>query len=68
MCIAQLIQKGLEQLKEYQIIPAECGLIGGIAGAVLSECLTCKVRALSLLKEVSVNLPDPGAGLSISEH
>ncbi len=51
MCIAQLIQKGLEQLKEYQITPAESGLIGGIAGAVLSECLTSKVRALSLLKE-----------------
>ncbi len=57
--------KRIEELKAYQISSAESAMIGGIAGAVLSECLTRKMPALSLLTEVSVNLPDPGAVLSL---
>jgi uncharacterized protein len=55
----------MKQLQSQQIVSAESAMISGIAGALLSESLTRKVPALSLLTEVSENLPDPGAVLSL---
>ncbi len=57
-------EKRIQELKKFDIASAESALIGGIAGSILSECLTRKVPAMSLLTEVSVSIPDPAAVLT----
>ena len=52
-------------LKSKGIPPMESALISGVGGSILNQCLTRRVTGLSLLTPVSVQLPDPGAALTI---
>lgn len=54
-----------EFLKSKGISPMESALISGVGGSILNQCLTRRVTGLSLLTPVSVQLPDPGAALTI---
>ncbi len=45
--------------------PMESALISGVGGSILNQCLSRKVSGLSFLVEASLDLPDPGAVLSI---
>ena len=52
-------------LKTKGISPMESALISGVGGSILNQCLTRRLTGLSLLTPVSLDLPDPGAALSI---
>lgn len=52
-------------LKSKGIAPMESALISGVGGSILNQCLTHQLTGLSLLSPVSVELPDPGAALTI---
>lgn len=52
-------------LKAKGISPMESALISGVGGSILNQCLTRRMTGLSLLTPVSLELPDPGAALSI---
>lgn len=52
-------------LKDKGIVPMESALISGMGGSILNQCLTRRITGLSLLTPVSLELPDPGAALSI---
>jgi uncharacterized protein len=54
-----------ESLKAKGISPMESALISGVGGSILNQCLTRRMTGLSLLTPVSLELPDPGAALSI---
>ncbi len=46
---------------------AGSAIISGMGGALINECIGKKIAALSLMTETSVDIPDPGAVLSIVE-
>jgi uncharacterized protein len=52
-----LISKGIK--------PMESALISGVGGSILNQCLSRKIPSLSLMTLASVDLPDPGAALTI---
>jgi uncharacterized protein len=52
-----LISKGIK--------PLESALISGVGGSILNQCLSRKIPGLSLMTLTSVDLPDPGAALTI---
>ncbi|MGA2876940.1 MAG: PAC2 family protein [Nitrososphaerales archaeon] len=52
-----LISKGIK--------PMESALIGGVGGSILNQCLSRRIPSLSLMTLASVDLPDPGAALTI---
>lgn len=57
------------QLREANIAPAEgLGLIGGITGALVSECYHADVPAAVLVVKANPYLPDPAASRSVIEN
>ncbi len=62
-CIAN--QKKIEQFTQNGIEAAHSALITGMGGALLNECLARKVPGTSLITPASINIPDPGAVLSL---
>ncbi|HVB11538.1 MAG TPA: proteasome assembly chaperone family protein [Nitrososphaerales archaeon] len=54
-----------EFLLKKGIKPMESALISGVGGSILNQCLTRKVTGLSLMTVASVDMPDPGAALTI---
>ncbi len=56
-----------KELSSDGIKMAESALISGMGGCLLNECLTRRVEGLSLLTQASVELPDPGAVLTLIE-
>ena len=54
-----------KELETHGLDKVRSALIGGVGGSVLNECLSRGVEGLSLITQVSVNLPDPGAVLSL---
>lgn len=52
-------------LRSKGIVPMESALISGVGGSLLNQCLTRKMTGLSILTKASVDLPDPGAALTI---
>jgi uncharacterized protein len=59
--------KRSSELKTQGVRLAESALITGMGGSILNECLSRRVEGISLLTQVSVELPDPGAILTIIE-
>lgn len=62
-CIAD--ESKLVQYTEHGIEAAHSALITGMGGAILNECLARKIHGTSLITPASVNIPDPGAVLSL---
>ncbi len=54
-----------EQLKTFGVANAESALITGMGGSLLSECLSRRIAAISLITLASVSVPDPGAVLTV---
>lgn len=54
-----------DDMKKRGIGLAQSAMIGGVGGAILSECLSRRVSGVSLLTQASINLPDPGASLTL---
>jgi uncharacterized protein len=52
-------------LQSKGIVPMESALISGVGGSILNQCLSRKMTGLSILTKASVDLPDPGAALTI---
>lgn len=52
-------------LRSRGISPMESALISGVGGSILNQCLSRRITGLSLLTPVSIQLPDPGAALTI---
>jgi uncharacterized protein len=44
---------------------AQSALITGMGGSILNECLSRRIEGISLLTQASVDLPDPGAVLTL---
>jgi uncharacterized protein len=63
VCVAD--QAKFNQLKAHGVSMAQMALIGGVGGGILNETLTRKMTGLSLLTQISVDLPDPGATLAL---
>lgn len=55
----------VEALKKKGVGSAQSAMIGGVGGSILSECLSRRLEGVSLLTQASVNLPDPGASLTL---
>lgn len=62
-CIAN--EQKIEQFTKNGIEAAHSALITGMGGAMLNECLARKVSGTSLITPASINIPDPGAVLSL---
>ncbi len=54
-----------EDMKRHGLGLAQSAMIGGVGGAILSECLSRRVSGISLLTQASINFPDPGASLTL---
>ncbi len=57
----------LKALSGTGVESAGSAIISGMGGALINECIGKKIAALSLMTETSVDIPDPGAVLSIVE-
>jgi len=57
----------LDKFKKAGIQPADSAIIAGMGGGILNECLVRKITGLSFITPTSVDIPDPGAVLSIIE-
>jgi uncharacterized protein len=55
----------LRNLEKYEIPKVQKGLVAGIAGALLNECLIRKLEGYCLLVPALVNSPDPEAAASM---
>jgi uncharacterized protein len=54
-----------EILQSKGLSPLESALLSGVGGSILNQCLSRKVTGLSILTTTSVDIPDPGAALTI---
>ncbi|MDH2901843.1 MAG: proteasome assembly chaperone family protein [archaeon] len=54
-----------KQLTSQGIKVAQSALITGMGGSILNECLSRRIEGISLLTQASVDLPDPGAVLTL---
>ncbi len=54
-----------EKLRSQGVENAQAALIMGMGGSLLSECLSRRISAISLLTQTSITVPDPGAVLTI---
>ncbi len=57
----------IKQFTEHGVEPAHSALITGMGGALLNECLARKVIGTSLITAAPIQIPDPGAVLSLIE-
>ncbi|MCL5408377.1 MAG: PAC2 family protein [Candidatus Thermoplasmatota archaeon] len=57
----------IEKLSITGVESAGSAIISGIGGALINECIGRKIDAVSLMTETSIDVPDPGAVLSIVE-
>ncbi len=57
----------IKKFSEIGVEDAESAIIAGMGGAIINESLGKKMTALSLMTQSSVDIPDPGAVLSIIE-
>jgi uncharacterized protein len=62
-CVAE--EGKCKQIGGKGIGHAPAALIGGMGGSILNECLTRRRTGMSLLTPASINLPDPGAALTL---
>jgi uncharacterized protein len=53
----------IEDLQKKGVEAIQSAMISGIGGSILNQCLTRRVRGVSLLSPVSIDIPDPGAPL-----
>jgi uncharacterized protein len=54
-----------KQLSSVGVKVAQSALITGMGGSILNECLSRRVEGISLLTQSSIELPDPGAVLTL---
>ena len=54
-----------KDLEQRGIVAVQSALISGVGGSILNQCLTRRVSGISLLTQASLDLPDPGAALTI---
>src|SRR5579875_1229942 len=64
-CVAQ--EGKCKEIGGKGIEHAPSAFIGGMGGSILNECLTRRTVGMSLLTPASINLPDPGAVLTMIE-
>ncbi|MCL5873980.1 MAG: PAC2 family protein [Candidatus Thermoplasmatota archaeon] len=57
----------LKKLSDMGVESAGSAIISGIGGALINELIGKKINSLSLMTETSIDMPDPGAVLSIVE-
>jgi uncharacterized protein len=57
----------LKKLSGIGVESAGSAIISGIGGALINESIGKKISSLSLMTETSIDIPDPGAVLSIVE-
>lgn len=62
-CVAN--EERCKTLASKGISPMESALISGVGGSILNQCLTRKMSGVSILTQVSVDFPDPGAALTL---
>jgi uncharacterized protein len=55
----------VQKLKTQGVENAQAALITGMGGSILSECLSRRIPAISILSQASVTVPDPGAVLTV---
>ena len=63
LCVAD--EERCKELGTLGIDAIESALISGVGGSILNQCLSRKVKGVSLLTEASIDFPDPAAPLSI---
>lgn len=59
-----------EKLKRFTGLGLEAShsaLITGMGGAILNECMSCRISGVSFLTQTPVNIPDPGSVLALIE-
>jgi uncharacterized protein len=57
----------MKRLAGIGVESAGSAIISGIGGALMNESIGKKISSLSLMTETSIDIPDPGAVLSIVE-
>lgn len=62
-CVAD--EERCRELERAGIHTIESALISGVGGSILNQCLSRRIRGVSLLSDSSTEFPDPGAPLSI---
>jgi len=55
----------VKELEKKGVSAIQSVLISGVGGSILNQCLTRRVRGVSLLTQASVDFPDPGAALTL---
>ncbi len=55
----------IKSLEKHKIPKVQKGLVAGIAGALLNECLIRKLQGYCLMVQALANSPDPGAAASM---
>ncbi|MDA4111285.1 MAG: PAC2 family protein [Thaumarchaeota archaeon] len=55
----------MKELEQKGITAIQTAMIGGIGGALLNQSLTRRISGVSLLTTASIELPDPGAALTL---
>ncbi|MCL4329157.1 MAG: PAC2 family protein [Candidatus Thermoplasmatota archaeon] len=58
-------EEGLARLRAHKIEIADSALVTGMGGAIMSECLTRKIPAFSLLTPMYTGFPDPETVLAL---
>jgi uncharacterized protein len=64
-CVAE--PEKLKDCEEKGVKPARAGIIQGIAGAILNECLTRKIMGVAFLVPAIAFIPDPEGAASLIE-
>jgi uncharacterized protein len=58
-------EERVKELEAKGINAIQSAVVSGVGGAILNQCLTRRVRGVSLLTQASVDFPDPGAALTL---
>jgi uncharacterized protein len=58
-------EKRRSELENKGLSVMRSALISGMGGSLLNQCLTRKINGVSLLTEASIDIPDPGASLTL---
>lgn len=58
-------EERVQELQKKGINAIQSALISGVGGSILNQCLTRRVRGVSLLTQASIDFPDPGAALTL---
>jgi uncharacterized protein len=64
-CVAE--PEKINECKEKGVDMASAGIIGGIAGSILNECLTRKITGVAFLTPAHAFIPDPEGAAALVE-